>query len=70
MFGHSPAPVAHAIAGQARQGLTAMLPSVLTAEVGRRLAACFGLPRWQITLSASDANRFVLRWARAITGRR
>jgi len=24
---------------------------------------------WQMALSASDANRFVLRWARAITGR-
>lgn len=70
MFGHSPAPVARAIAEQAQRGLTAMLPSVLTAEVGQRLAACFRLPRWQVTLSASDANRFVLRWARAITGRR
>ena len=69
MFGHSPAPVARAIAGQASRGLTAMLPSTLTAEVGQRLAQCFRLPRWQITLSASDANRFVLRWARAITGR-
>jgi len=70
MFGHSPAPVARAIAEQAGCGLTAMLPSTLTAEVGRRLAACFRLPRWQVTLSASDANRFVLRWARAVTGRR
>ena len=69
MFGHSPAPVARAIAAQAAQGLTAMLPSTLTAEVGRQLTACFGLPRWQVTLSASDANRFVLRWARAVTGR-
>lgn len=69
MFGHSPVPVARAIAAQAAQGLTAMLPSTLTAEVGRRLEACFGLPRWQVTLSASDANRFVLRWARAVTGR-
>ena len=69
MFGHSPAPVARAIAEQASNGLTAMLPSKLSAEVGRLLAHCFDLPRWQITLSASDANRFVLRWARAITGR-
>ncbi len=69
MFGHSPAPVAQAIAAQAQRGLTAMLPSTLSAEVGERLAHCFGLPRWQVTLSASDANRFVLRWARAITGR-
>ncbi len=70
MFGHSPAPVARAIAEQAMHGLTAMLPSTLTAEVGRRLTECFRLPRWQVTLSASDANRFVLRWARAVTGRR
>lgn len=70
MYGHSPAPVAQAIAEQAALGLTAMLPSALAAEVGARLAASFGLPRWQVTLSASDANRFVLRWARAVTGRR
>lgn len=69
MFGHSPAPVARALAAQASRGFTAMLPSTLSAEVGRLLTACFGLPRWQITLSASDANRFVLRWARAVTGR-
>ncbi|NWG74679.1 MAG: aminotransferase class III-fold pyridoxal phosphate-dependent enzyme [Rubrivivax sp.] len=70
MFGHSPPPVAKAIAHQAAQGLTAMLPGEALAEVGAALARVFGLPRWQVTLSASDANRFVLRWARAITGRR
>jgi glutamate-1-semialdehyde 2,1-aminomutase len=69
MFGHSPPPVARAIAAQAAQGLTAMLPGERLAAVGRLLALTFGLPRWQLTLSASDANRFVLRWARAITGR-
>lgn len=70
MFGHSPPPVAQAIARQAAQGLTAMLPGEALAGVGAALARVFGLPRWQVTLSASDANRFVLRWARAITGRR
>lgn len=69
MFGHSPAPVAQAIAQQAARGLTSMLPSVLTAEVGVLLAATFGLPKWQMALTASDANRFVLRWARAVTQR-
>lgn len=69
MFGHSPEPVARALAAQAGQGLTAMLPGEPLAEVGERLAACFGLPRWQFALSASDANRFVIRWARAVTGR-
>lgn len=69
MFGHSPAPVADAIAAQARLGMTAMLPSDLTAEVGALLAAQFGLPWWQVTATASDANRAVVRWARALTGR-
>ncbi|MEN6544000.1 aspartate aminotransferase family protein [Parvibaculum sp.] len=69
MFGHSPAPVARAIAEQAQHGLTAMLPSDLTAKVGSLLAAHFGLPFWQVTATASDANRAVVRWARAITGR-
>lgn len=70
MFGHSPAPVARAIAEQAHRGLTAMLPSSLTAEVGALLASRFGLPFWQVTATASDANRAVVRWARALTGRR
>lgn len=69
LFGHSPAPLARAIAGQAAQGLTCMLPSTLSVAVGEGLQRVFGLPMWQMALSASDANRFVLRWARAITGR-
>ncbi|MDO8839520.1 MAG: aspartate aminotransferase family protein [Parvibaculum sp.] len=69
MFGHSPEPVARAIAAQAQRGLTAMLPSDLTAEVGNLLALRFGLPFWQVTATASDANRAVVRWARALTGR-
>ncbi|MFM2055579.1 MAG: hypothetical protein RL456_3616 [Pseudomonadota bacterium] len=69
MFGHSPEPVARALARQAARGLTAMLPAEAVPEIGARLAAAFGLPRWQVTLSATDANRFVLRWARAVTGR-
>jgi len=69
MFGHSPEPLAHAIAEQAARGLTCMLPATNAAKVGELLADTFGLPMWQMALSASDANRFVLRWARAITGR-
>jgi glutamate-1-semialdehyde 2,1-aminomutase len=69
MFGHSPTPVARALATQAAGGLTAMLPGERAAEVGRALAARFGLPCWQLTQSASDANREALRWARAITAR-
>lgn len=69
MFGHSPAPVARAVSQQVMKGMTTMLPSSLTAEVGALLAQRFGLPFWQVTATASDANRAVVRWARAITGR-
>ncbi len=69
MFGHSPPPVAAAIARQAGRGLTAMLPSADAAAVGALLSERFGLPCWQMATTATDANRFVLRWARGITGR-
>jgi len=70
MFGHSPAPVALAVAHQAARGITAMLASEDAAVVGEMLSARFGLPFWQFALTASDANRFVLRWLRAASGRR
>ena len=69
MFGHAPAPILAAIEAQAKRGMTAMMPSVLVPEVGALLAHRFGLPLWQITMTASDANRAVIRWARAVTGR-
>lgn len=69
MFGHSPAPVAKAIRHQATRGLTYMLPSEDTLEAGRLLTERFGDFRWQIATTATDANRFAIRVARAITGR-
>jgi glutamate-1-semialdehyde 2,1-aminomutase len=69
MFGHSPAPVAEAIARQASRGLTYMLPTEDALEVGRLLTERFGLPHWQVATTATDANRFALRVARAVTGR-
>lgn len=69
MFGHSPEPVAKAIAAQAAKGLTAMLPSEDAVWVAEDLARRFGLPFWQFAMTATDANRFVIRWARAATGR-
>lgn len=69
MFGHSPPPVAKAIRRQAKRGLTYMLPSVDAIDLGSKLTEMFGLPEWQIATTASDANRFALRVARAITGR-
>ena len=69
MFGHSPPPVAKAIRAQARNGLTYMLPTEAALDAGRLLTHRFGPFRWQIATTATDANRFALRVARAITGK-
>lgn len=70
MFGHAPAPVVRAVQQQVARGCTTMLSSEDAAWVGAELARRFGLPVWQSALSASDANRFLLRWVRAATGRK
>ena len=69
MFGHSPAPVAKAIRKQSSRGLTYMLPPESVSEVGALLTARFGNFRWQIATTATDANRFAIRVARAVTNR-
>jgi glutamate-1-semialdehyde 2,1-aminomutase len=69
MFGHSPEPVVEAVRRQAADGTTTMLPSSDAGAAADLLADRFGLPHWQLALSATDANRFVLRLARALTGR-
>ena len=69
MFGHSPKPVARAIRRQAGRGLASMLPGEDAMAVGRLLPEVFGLPHWQVATTATDANRFALRVARAVTGR-
>ncbi len=69
MTGHSPRGMVEAATAQLPNGLTTMLPSPDAAAVGEELTRRFGLARWQITVSATDANRFVIRIARQITGR-
>ncbi len=69
MFGHSPKAVAKAIRHQARRGLTYMLPTEDALAAGELLTGLFGNFRWQIATTATDANRFALRVARAVTGR-
>jgi glutamate-1-semialdehyde 2,1-aminomutase len=69
MTGHSPAATIDAIREQAARGLTFMLPTEDAIHVGEELTARFGLPYWQIVMTATDANRFVLRLARHITQR-
>lgn len=69
MTGHAMPAVAEALYAQAKRGITTMLPSADAAWVGAELARRFGLPVWQMAMTATDANRFVLRFARALTGR-
>jgi glutamate-1-semialdehyde 2,1-aminomutase len=69
MFGHSPPSLAEALAKQAGQGLSYMLPTAKGAELGDMLAAMFGLPHWQVTTTASEANCAVIRWCRGLTKR-
>lgn len=69
MFGHSPEPVRQALMAQAGRGLTYMLPTDDALAVGALLRHRFGLPHWQVATTATDANRFALRVARAVTGR-
>lgn len=69
MTGHAPQPTAAAISAQLSKGITLMLPFEDVLSVGEELQRRFGLPYWQFTLTATDANRFVLRMARMLTGR-
>ncbi len=69
MTGHSPSATVTAVEQQARRGITLMLPSEDAIVVGEELQKRFGLPYWQFALTATDANRFSIRWARHITGR-
>ncbi len=69
MTGHALPEVADAVSRRAATGITTMLPSTDAAWVGTELARRFGLPRWQMAMSATDANRFVLRFARHLTSR-
>jgi glutamate-1-semialdehyde 2,1-aminomutase len=69
MGGHALPAVAEAVARRAQQGITTMLPSDDAIWVSQELARRFGLPQWQFAMSATDANRFVLRFARHLTGR-
>lgn len=69
MFGHSPSALVQGLTQALHNGLTTMLPSSQSAHVGAMLHQLFGLDVWQFALSASDANRFLLKWARAVTKR-
>lgn len=69
MTGHAPAATIEAVQERLGRGITAMLPTPDAAAVGEEMQRRFGLRDWQFTLSATDANRFVIRLARQLTGR-
>ena len=69
MTGHSPGATVAAIKKQLDKGITAMLPTEDALTVSKELQDRFGLPLWQFTLSATDANRHAIRYSRLITGR-
>ena len=71
MAGHSPDATVGAVDRRLRErgGSAMMLPTEDAAVAAELLAERFRLPHWQFTLSATDANRFVLRLARQVTGR-
>ncbi|WP_019123680.1 aspartate aminotransferase family protein [Brevibacillus massiliensis] len=70
MTGHAPEGAVPGIAWRVRNGVTFMLPTEDAIWVGEELARRFGLPYWQVAISATDANRFSLRLARHITKRK
>jgi glutamate-1-semialdehyde 2,1-aminomutase len=69
MTGHALPDVAEAVAARATSGITTMLPSEDAIWVAQELSRRFGLPQWQFAMTATDANRFVLRFARHVTRR-
>ena len=69
MAGHGPGPTIAAVERQLGRGITHMLPTEDAIWSGEELQRRFGLPAWQFTLSATDANRFAIRLARHISGR-
>jgi glutamate-1-semialdehyde 2,1-aminomutase len=69
MTGHSPEPTVRTVREEVGRGITTMLPTEDSVVVAEELGRRFGLPLWQFTLSATDANRHVIRYARHLTGR-
>jgi glutamate-1-semialdehyde 2,1-aminomutase len=67
--GYAPPPVVEAVARSVAAGSQFMLPNEDAIWVAEELARRWALPKWQFTLSASQANTEVIRVARACTGR-
>ena len=69
LFGHSPTAVADAITYQVQRGICFSLPSEDSVWVGEELKRRYGLPYWQVYMSATDVNAAAIKMARHITKR-
>lgn len=71
MAGHSPEPTVAAVQRRFAElgGATTMLPTEDAEVVAGELSRRFGERRWSFSLTATDANRWAIRLARAVTGR-
>jgi glutamate-1-semialdehyde 2,1-aminomutase len=67
--GHAPAAVVEAVSAQIARGNQFLLPTEDAIDVAEHLASRYGLPQWQFTSSATQANTEVIRIAREMTGR-
>src|SRR3954454_21245981 len=67
--GYAPEPVVRAVSDRMARGNQFLLPTEDAIVVSEELARRYRLPKWQYTLSASQANTEVIRVARVMTGR-
>lgn len=67
--GHAPPAVVDAVARRMGLGNQFLMPGEDAIVVAEHLAVRYGMPKWQFTLSATQANTEVIRLARAATGR-
>jgi glutamate-1-semialdehyde 2,1-aminomutase len=67
--GHAPVAVTEAVAQRMARGGQFLLPSEDAIPLAEHLVARYGMPKWQFTLSATQANMEVIRLARHATGR-
>jgi glutamate-1-semialdehyde 2,1-aminomutase len=67
--GYAPEPIVRAVSERVAAGSQFLLPTEDAVWVAEELGRRWGLPKWQFTLSASQANVEVIRVARVATGR-
>ncbi len=68
--GHGSRKVVQALKEAMAGGMVYTMPSGLDAETGALLRERFGQDFWGFALSATDANRFIIKLCREITGRK